>query len=49
LVREVRTGTHAYTIDYTYDLVGNRLTRTKVVDGQTFTDVLVYNAANQLV
>jgi RHS repeat-associated protein len=34
-------------IEYVYDLVGNRLTRT--VDGQTFTDVLVYNAANQLV
>jgi RHS repeat-associated protein len=49
LVKEVRTGANAYTIDYTYDLVGNRLTRTKVADGQTFTDVMVYNAANQLV
>jgi RHS repeat-associated protein len=49
LIREVRTGANAYTIDYTYDLVGNRLTRTRTVNGQTFTDVLVYNAANQLV
>jgi hypothetical protein len=48
LVKEARTGTHTYTIDYTYDLVGNRLTRTRTVNGQTFTDVMAYNAANQL-
>jgi YD repeat-containing protein len=48
LVKEVRTGANPYTIEYGYDLVGNRLTRTKVANGQRFTDVLVYNAANQL-
>ena len=36
-------------IEYGYDLVGNRLTRTRTVNGQTFTDVMTYNAANQLV
>jgi RHS repeat-associated protein len=49
LVKEVRTGANPYTIAYEYDLVGNRLTRTKVANGQSFTDVMVYNAANQLV
>jgi YD repeat-containing protein len=49
LIREVRTGANPYTIEYTYDLVGNRLTRTRTVNGQTFTDVMAYNAANQLV
>jgi RHS repeat-associated protein len=49
LIREARTGANPYTIDYTYDLVGNRLTRTRTVNGQTFTDVMTYNAANQLV
>jgi YD repeat-containing protein len=29
--------------------VGNSLTRTRTVNGQTFTDVMTYNAANQLV
>jgi len=29
--------------------VGNRLTRTRTVGGQSFTDVMAYNAANQLV
>ena len=48
LIREVRTGANPYTIAYTYDLVGNRLTRTRTVNGQTFTDVMAYNAANQL-
>jgi RHS repeat-associated protein len=48
LIREERTGTNPYTIAYTYDLVGNRLTRTRTVNGQTFTDVMAYNAANQL-
>jgi RHS repeat-associated protein len=43
------TGANPYTIAYTYDLVGNRLTRTRTVNGQTFTDVMAYNAANQLV
>jgi len=42
------TGANPYTIAYTYDLVGNRLTRTRTVNGQTFTDVMTYNAANQL-
>ena len=28
--------------------MGNRLTRTRTVNGQTFTDVMTYNAANQL-
>jgi RHS repeat-associated protein len=49
LIREVRTGANPYTIAYTYDLAGNRLTRTRTVNGQTFTDVMAYNAANQLV
>ncbi|BCW96157.1 MAG: RHS repeat-associated core domain-containing protein [Fimbriimonadales bacterium] len=49
LVREVRTGANAYTIEYGYDKVGNRLTRTRTANGQTFTDVMVYNEANQLV
>jgi RHS repeat-associated protein len=49
LIREVRRGANPYTIAYTYDLVGNRLTRTRTVGGQTFTDVMAYNAANQLV
>jgi YD repeat-containing protein len=49
LVREVRTGQNAYTIEYGYDLVGNRLTRTRTVNGQTFTDGMEYNEANQLV
>jgi len=49
LVREVRTGQNAYTVEYGYDRVGNRLTRTRVVNGQTFTDAMVYNEANQLV
>jgi RHS repeat-associated protein len=48
LIREVRRGANPYTIEYTYDLVGNRLTRTRTVGGQSFTDVMVYNAANQL-
>jgi len=49
LVREERTGQNAYTIAYEYDLVGNRLVRTRTVGGQTFTDVMAYNVANQLV
>jgi YD repeat-containing protein len=49
LVREVRTGQNAYTIEYGCDLVGNRLTRTRTVNGQTFTDGMEYNEANQLV
>jgi len=49
LIREVRTGANAYTMEYTYDLVGNRLARTRTVNGQTFTDVMAYNEANQLV
>jgi len=48
LIREVRTGVNAYTVEYSYDLVGNRLTRTKVVNGQTRVDGMSYNAANQL-
>ncbi len=48
LIREVRTGSNPYTIEYTYDLVGNHLTRTRTVNGQSFTDTMVYNAANQL-
>ena len=49
LIREARTGANPYTIEYTYDLVGNRLTRTRTVGDQSFTDVMAYNAANQLV
>ncbi len=37
------------TIAYGYDKVGNRLARTRVVNGQSFEDALVYNEANQLV
>ncbi|GIV11576.1 MAG: hypothetical protein KatS3mg020_1067 [Fimbriimonadales bacterium] len=48
LIEERRTGQHAYTIAYTYDAVGNRLTRTCTVNGQTTVDTLSYNAANQL-
>ena len=48
LIREQRTGQSAYTIEYTYDKVGNRLTRTRTINGQTTGDVLTYNAANQL-
>ncbi len=49
LVGEARTGQNAYTIAYGYDKVGNRLARTRTVNGQSFTDALVYNEANQLV
>lgn len=49
LVREVRTGQNAYAAEYGYDLVGNRLIRTRTVNGQTFTDVMGYDAANRLV
>ncbi|MCS7208285.1 MAG: hypothetical protein NZ874_01810, partial [Fimbriimonadales bacterium] len=48
LIAEQRTGQHAYTIRYTYDKVGNRLTRTRTINGQTTEDRMVYNAANQL-
>jgi len=44
LTGETRTGTHAYTISYTYDNVGNRLTQNK--DGQITT--YVYNNRDQL-
>jgi RHS repeat-associated protein len=49
LIREVRTGSNPYTVEYGYDLVGNRLVRTRRVNGQSFTDVMAYNEANQLV
>jgi RHS repeat-associated protein len=49
LIEEQRTGQHAYTVSYTYDKVGNRLTRTRTVNGQVVaSDSLQYNAANQL-
>ncbi|GBC92976.1 tRNA3(Ser)-specific nuclease WapA [bacterium HR15] len=48
-IRDVRTGANAYAVDYSYGLVGNRLTRTKVVNGQVVaSESLQYNAANQL-
>ncbi len=50
LVSEVRTGAGAYRVSYTYDRVGNRLTRTRQVGNEpAYTDVLEYNEANQLV
>jgi hypothetical protein len=38
LVKEVRSGTHAYQIEYWYNVVGNRLQRARTVDGQTTVD-----------
>ncbi|MCX7992740.1 MAG: DUF6531 domain-containing protein, partial [Fimbriimonadales bacterium] len=43
LIAEQRTGQHAYTISYTYDKVGNRLTRTRTVNGQTTEDRMTYD------
>ncbi|MEM2592840.1 MAG: RHS repeat-associated core domain-containing protein, partial [Thermofilaceae archaeon] len=48
LIREERRGQSAYVVEYTYDKVGNRLMRTRTINGQTTVDVLSYNEANQL-
>jgi RHS repeat-associated protein len=48
LVKEVRSGTHAYQIEYWYNVVGNRLQRARTVDGQTTVDTLVYDDANRV-
>ncbi|MEN3000590.1 MAG: RHS repeat-associated core domain-containing protein [Armatimonadota bacterium] len=48
LVREERTGANAYSVRYTYDAVGNRLTRTKVANGRSWTDRMEYDQANGL-
>ncbi|MEM2592628.1 MAG: hypothetical protein QXI60_08595 [Thermofilaceae archaeon] len=47
-IHEQRTGQSACTVEYTYDKVGNRLRRTRTLNGQTTVDVLSYNVANQL-
>jgi RHS repeat-associated protein len=49
LITEIRTGSNAYSAEYTYDPVGNRLSRTRTIgQGQPVTDALTYDAANRV-